>query len=55
MEKLTIEKQLKKYPYLQRMSNCTLFTTKEDIDFIKNSKICQVGCGQKYNKKFKKA
>ena len=39
MEKLTIEKQLKKYPYLQRMSDCTLFTTKEDIDFIKNSKI----------------
>ena len=36
MEKLTIEKQLKKYPYLQRMSDCTLFTTKEDIDFIKN-------------------
>ena len=42
MEKLTIEKQLKKYPYLQRMSNCTLFTTKEDIDFIKNSKIIMV-------------
>ena len=42
MEKLTIEKQLKKYPYLQRMSDCTLFTTKEDIDFIKNSKIIVV-------------
>ena len=39
MEKLTIEKQLKKYPYLQRMSNCTLFTTKEDIDFIKNFRV----------------
>lgn len=43
MEKLTIEKQLKKYPYLQRMSECTLFTTKEDIDFIKNSKTIMVG------------
>lgn len=42
MEKLTIEKQLKKYPYLQRMSDYTLFTTKEDIDFIKNSKIIMV-------------
>lgn len=42
MEKLTIEKQLKKYPYLQRMSDCTLFTTKEDIDFIKNSKTIAV-------------
>lgn len=43
MEKLTIEKLLKKYPYLERMSDCTLFTTKEDIDFIKNSKIIVVG------------
>lgn len=43
MEKLTIEKQLKKYPYLQRMSDCTLFTTKEDIDFIKKSKTIVVG------------
>ena len=43
MEKLTIEKQLKKYPYLQRMSDYTLFTTKEDIDFIKNSKTIAVG------------
>ena len=43
MEKLTIEKQTKKYPYLQRMSDYTLFTTKEDIDFIKNSKTIVVG------------
>lgn len=43
MEKLTIEKQIKKYPYLQRMSDYTLFTTKEDIDFIKNSKTIVVG------------
>ena len=43
MEKLTIEKQIKKYPYLQRMSDYTLFTTKEDIDFIKNSKTIAVG------------
>lgn len=43
MEKLTIEKQIKKYPYLQRMSDYTLFTTKEDIDFIKNSKTIMVG------------
>ena len=43
MEKLTIEKQLKKYPYLQRISDYTLFATKEDIDFIKNSKTIAVG------------
>lgn len=43
MEKLTIEKQLKKYPYLQRMADCTLFTTKDEIDFIKNSKTIMVG------------
>lgn len=43
MEKLTIEKQLKKSPYLQRMSDYTLFTTKEEIDYIKNSKTIMVG------------
>ena len=43
MEKLTIEKQLKKYPYLQRMADCTLFTTKDEIDFIKDSKTIMVG------------
>ena len=43
MEKLTIEKQLKKYPYLQRMADCTLFTTKDEIDYIKDSKTIMVG------------
>lgn len=43
MEKLTIEKQLKKYPYLQRMTDYTLFTTQEEIDSIKNSEIIMVG------------
>ena len=43
MEKLTIEKQLKKYPYLQRMADYTLFTTKDEIDYIKDSKTIMVG------------
>lgn len=43
MEKLTIEKRLKKYPYLQRMTDCTLFTTREEIDSIKNSETIMVG------------
>lgn len=43
MEKLTIEKQLKKYPSLQRMTDFTLFTTRLDINNIKSSKTITVG------------
>lgn len=43
MEKLTIEKQLKKYPYLQRLTEYILFITKQDINNIKSSKTILVG------------
>ena len=37
MEELTIEQWLEKYPYLKNMAEYTLFTTKEDVEQLRNS------------------
>ena len=36
MDELSVEKLLEKYPYLKNYSDYTLFTTKEDVDELRN-------------------
>lgn len=42
MEKLTISKLIKKYPYLQRLSEYTLFVSREEYDYLKNGTVIRV-------------
>lgn len=42
MEKLTISKLIKKYPYLQRLGEYTLFVSREEYDYLKNSTVIRV-------------
>lgn len=42
MEKLTVSKLIKKYPYLQRLSEYTLFVTREEYDYLKSSSVIKV-------------
>ena len=37
MEKLTVEQWMEKYPYLRNMAEYTLFTTREDVEKLRNS------------------
>ena len=37
MEELTVEQWMEKYPYLRNMAEYTLFTTREDVEKLRNS------------------
>lgn len=36
MEDLTIEQNIEKYPYLKELAKYTIFTSKEDVEKLKN-------------------
>ena len=36
MEDLTIEQNIEKYPYLKDLTKYTIFTSKEDVEKLKN-------------------
>ena len=37
MEELTVEQLMEKYPYLRKSAEFTLFTTREDVEQLRNS------------------
>ena len=42
MEELTVEQWMEKYPYLRNMAEYTLFTTREDVEQIRNGEKVKV-------------
>lgn len=42
MEELTVEQWLEKYPYLKDLTDYTLFTSKEEVDELKNSEKIEI-------------
>ena len=42
MEELTVEQLMEKYPYLRKSAEFTLFTTREDVEQLRNSEKVKV-------------
>ena len=42
MEELTVEQLLEEYPYLREVAECTLITTKKDVEQLENSEKVRV-------------